>query len=44
MNKVKVLHCFGTLNVGGAETLIFNIQKRSNKENGANYRRKLFLC
>ena len=32
MNKVKVLHCFGTLNVGGAETLIFNIQKRINKE------------
>lgn len=25
MNKIKVLHCFGGLNIGGAETLILNI-------------------
>lgn len=28
---IRVLHCFGTMNIGGAETLIMNIYRKIDK-------------
>ena len=32
MNKIKVIHCLGQLNTGGAETLVLNVFRKINKD------------
>ena len=32
MSKIKVLHCLGALNAGGAETLVMNIYRNIDRE------------